>query len=177
MLQYILNTENTSELFERLNLSSNLYFNAGVMLINYKLWVKNNIKNQLLNAMEEIYEKVNFWDQDILNYVFDGKFLIMSNKLNQTTQLVRNIAKYDLRSTIFLHFAGSNKPWSIEGASINISDHFHKNYNNIFNERYFLINNYRKRGLVDLFKVILFLDIFKLKNPLNFFLAIKSFIK
>ena len=59
------------------------------MLINYKLWVKNNIKNQLLNAMEEIYEKVNFWDQDILNYVFDGKFLIMSNKLNQTTQLVR----------------------------------------------------------------------------------------
>ena len=98
-----MNTENTSELFERLNLSSNLYFNAGVMLINYKLWVKNNIKNQLLNAMEEIYEKVNFWDQDILNYVFDGKFLIMSNKLNQTTQLVRNIAKYDLRSTIFLH--------------------------------------------------------------------------
>ena len=173
-----MNTENTSELFERLNLSSNLYFNAGVMLINYKLWVENNIKNQLLNAMEEIYEKVNFWDQDILNYVFDGKFLIMSNKLNQTTQLVRNIAKYDLRSTIFLHFAGSNKPWSIEGASINISDHFHKSYNNIFNERYFLINNYRKRGLVDLFKVILFLDIFKLKNPYEFLLlAIKSFIK
>lgn len=173
-----LNTEHTKELFERLNLSSNFYFNAGVMIINFKLWIKNDIKNQLLSAMAEIYEKVNFWDQDILNYVFDGKFLLMSNSLNQTTQLVKNRAKNNLRSTIFLHFAGSKKPWNIEGALIKASDHFHRNYNNIFNEKYFLVNNYRKRGLLDLFKAILSLDIFKLKNPYEFFLlAIKSFKK
>ena len=63
-------------------LSSNNYFNAGVIVINYRFWKSQGLGQKLLNAMDEICEKVNFWDQDILNYVIDGNYLSISNNLN-----------------------------------------------------------------------------------------------
>ena len=64
--------------------------------------------------MEQIHEKVNFWDQDILNHVFDGNYLTISNNLNYFAPVFKENIKSSLRSVIFLHFAGSTKPWSIQ---------------------------------------------------------------
>ncbi|GIR19822.1 hypothetical protein CM15mP35_00830 [bacterium] len=96
------NTVHTSELFNRLELESNTYFNAGVMVIDFKAWKENNLKQKLLSAMDKIYDKVNFWDQDILNFVFDGKYLEISRNFNFSTQLNSNVKNIDLRSVIFL---------------------------------------------------------------------------
>ena len=92
------NTVHTSELFNRLELESNTYFNAGVMVIDFKAWKENNLKQKLLSAMDKIYDKVNFWDQDILNFVFDGKYLEISRNFNFSTQLNSNVKNIDLRS-------------------------------------------------------------------------------
>tara|TARA_Y100000816_G_scaffold284853_1_gene263729 strand:- start:2860 stop:3795 length:936 start_codon:yes stop_codon:yes gene_type:complete len=176
-VEYV-NTVHTSELFNRLELKSNTYFNAGVMVIDFKAWKENNIKQKLLSAMEKIYDKVNFWDQDILNFVFDGSFLEISRNFNFSTQLNKNSNNIDLRSVIFLHYAGSNKPWTIIGATENISSEFHKNYFLLFGDRYYLITNYRKRGLADLFKTIFSLRILQLDSPLSFIVeSIKSLRK
>ena len=51
-VEYV-NTVHTSELFNRLELKSNTYFNAG-MVIDFKAWKENNIKQKLLSAMEKI---------------------------------------------------------------------------------------------------------------------------
>ena len=172
------NTVHTSELFNRLELESNTYFNAGVMVINFKAWKENNLKQKLLSAMDKIYDKVNFWDQDILNFVFDGKYLEISRNFNFSTQLNSNVKNIDLRSVIFLHYSGSNKPWNIIGASKSLSKEFHKNYFLLFGDRYFLITNYRKQGLIDLLKIIFSLRITQLDSPFSFIIeAIKSLKK
>lgn len=170
-------TPETSELFNRLNLSSNNYFNAGVIVINYRFWKSQGLGQKLLNAMDEIYEKVNFWDQDILNYVIDGNYLSISNNLNFSAPVSKESNIIDLRSVIFLHFAGSNKPWSIEGTLQSISDEFHKNYSNLFSNPYFLVINYRKKALFELVKNLINLKILKLESPLKFIIEVFKALK
>ena len=170
-------TSETSELFNRLNLSSNNYFNAGVIVINYRLWKSQGLKQKLLNAMDEIYEKVNFWDQDILNYVIDGNYLSISNNLNFSVPVSKESSNIDLRSVIFLHFAGSNKPWSIEGILQSISSEFHKNYFSLFSSPYFVVINYRKKALFDLIKNLINLKILKLQKPFKFIIEVFKALK
>ena len=170
-------TSETSELFNRLNLSSNNYFNAGVIVINYRLWKSQGLKQKLLNAMDEIYEKVNFWDQDILNYVLDGNYLSISNNLNFSVPVSKESSNIDLRSVIFLHFAGSNKPWSIEGILQSISSEFHKNYFSLFSSPYFVVINYRKKALFDLIKNLINLKILKLQKPFKFIIEVFKALK
>ena len=52
-------------------MQSNNYFNAGVMIINYKQWIDKNWKSVTYEI--KINKKtLNFWDQDILNMFFDA---------------------------------------------------------------------------------------------------------
>ena len=53
---------------KELELISNKYFNAGVMYINIKEWIKNNINDKILNLLKS-KKKFMFNDQDILNIV------------------------------------------------------------------------------------------------------------
>ena len=55
-------------------------------------------------------------DQDILNFVFDEKYNVMSNNLNFPAEINNKEFTRDLRSVIFLHYSGSNKPWTVLGA-------------------------------------------------------------
>lgn len=174
--EYI-HTPETSELFNRLDLSGSSYFNAGVIIINYKMWKSENIKQKLLNTMEQLHEKVNFWDQDILNHVFDGSYLTISNNLNFLAPVIRESNSSDLRSVIFLHFAGSTKPWSIQGTLQNISKEFHHNYSSIFPSRYLIITNYKKKVLLDLIKNVVNLKIFKLESPIDFIKQVLKSLK
>ena len=161
-------TNDTSELFNRLDLTSNSYFNAGLLVINYQKWKSENLKQKLLNSMMQIYEKVNFWDQDILNCVFDGKYLTISNYLNFLAPVSKYSDTNNLRSVVFLHFAGSTKPWSVQGAIQNISKTFHKNYSNIFPNSYLIVTKYKKKALLDLMINLINLKILKLENPKDF---------
>ena len=165
--EYI-HTEDTSELFNRLDLSSTRYFNAGVVVINYQVWKSENLKQKLLSTMEQIHEKVNFWDQDILNHVFDGNYLTISNNLNFFAPVFKENINSSLRSVIFLHFAGSTKPWSIQGALLSASSIFHSNYSFIFPNNYLIVTNYKKRAIFDLIKNLLNLKILKLESPIDF---------
>jgi lipopolysaccharide biosynthesis glycosyltransferase len=171
--EYI-HTPETSELFNRLELKGNQYFNAGVILINYQMWKSNNLKHKLLSTMKLLHHKINFWDQDILNHVFDGDYLTISNNLNFFAPSEKERNSADLRSVIFLHFAGSNKPWKLQGALMNISREFHKNYSSIFPNKYLIVTNYRKKALFDLTKNLVNLKILKLESPIDF---IKQVVK
>jgi len=156
-------------------LKSNSYFNAGVMIINYDLWIKNNCKNSLLNATELLYEKVNFWDQDILNFVFDEKYNVLSNNLNFPAEINNKEFTRDLRSVIFLHYSGSNKPWTVLGAINSLSKDFHYNYSLVFGEKYMIRSNYKKGAIKDLILNVINLKVFALNYPLEFIkLTIRS---
>ena len=38
------------------------------MLINYKNWLEKGINQKLVNLIDDLYEDIQFWDQDILNF-------------------------------------------------------------------------------------------------------------
>lgn len=68
-------------LFARLNpLQRN--FNAGVMLINNKLWKENNITSHLLHVSNQYINQVTDADQSILNMVFDKVWLELPSTFN-----------------------------------------------------------------------------------------------
>ena len=93
----------------RLDMKSDKYFNAGVMVINLKEWRANIQISKILLLMEELREKILWWDQDILNVLIDGDYLELTNDFNKKT------SDFDImpeKSVIFVHYSGKGKPWS-----------------------------------------------------------------
>jgi len=170
---------NTVEVFNRLEMKSNIYFNAGVMVIDFDKWRTNNIQNSLVDLMVTIYEKVDFWDQDIMNCFYDGKYMEISKYLNfKDTELNYSLKKVDTRSIIFLHYAGSNKPWTIPGTVSASAKYFHDSFYKVFNVKYLLTNKYRRQALKDFFRIVTSLKFIKLSYPMSFIkLALKSIKK
>lgn len=104
------------ELFYRLNMKRN-YFNAGVMIINYKKWKVENVSEGLRNKVIEIYDKINYWDQDVLNSHIDGKFQELPSELNYIIDSNNN--EINIPSNVkIVHYAGKNKPWNKKGGSL-----------------------------------------------------------
>ena len=62
------------DLFVNLELEQDNYFNAGVMLIDYQRWLSFTKVNEFISLVEKYKNNIIFWDQDILNKKFDGKY-------------------------------------------------------------------------------------------------------
>tara|TARA_Y100000816_G_scaffold64403_1_gene42663 strand:- start:3899 stop:4834 length:936 start_codon:yes stop_codon:yes gene_type:complete len=168
-------SKDTREVFDRLEMKSNSYFNAGIMIVDVKKWRKQNIQKLLVNLMYEIYENIDFWDQDIMNCFFDGAYLELSEYLNFKDTQGDKVNDDQSRSIIFLHYAGSNKPWTIPGSFSNYANYFHESYSKIFKQKYLLTNNYKKKALFDLIQTFLTLKFLKLNYPVDFLkLSLKS---
>ncbi len=133
------NKNSAREIYERLNLKGSGYFNAGVVFINYKEWLKKNVKDKLIDLMSSNYENILFWDQDVLNLYFDGNF----NRINKT--LNYNFTKHFddksyidsiSQSILFLHYSGKIKPWSFRGVNLYSSKYYQELYRDLFNITY-----------------------------------------
>lgn len=98
---------------KELELISNKYFNAGVMYINIKEWIKNNINDKILNLLKS-KKKFMFNDQDILNIVLENKCIYMDKIYNYEFDVrhKHNRYVYNIPSdVVFLHYVGKFKPW------------------------------------------------------------------
>jgi lipopolysaccharide biosynthesis glycosyltransferase len=101
------------------------YFNAGILLINAKTWVTENLKDTLFKYIKTHFNKLTFWDQDALNANLYNKRLIIDPKWNQLSSVfeVDNITLLAYYSTseikqlkqfpAIIHFSGSSKPWDL----------------------------------------------------------------
>ena len=94
----------------RLGMHNEKYFNAGVMIINLKLWRKNFSLNQILDRMSFLKENILWWDQDVLNSLVDGNYTEIDSGFNKQ---VGKIDKKFNKNDIFLHYSGKVKPWSV----------------------------------------------------------------
>ncbi len=161
-----------------LGLKSNKYFNAGVMIIDFKKWKTNDLKDKFLKIMYEYQQKLLFWDQDILNIYFDGDFEIMDDSLNFKFDMERNNESSVSANVSLIHYSGKFKPWSIKGAVNYHSEYFQSIYRNLYNKKYFFLLNYKKNGLSDFINIFLNKTIFHTKYPFSFFLiSLKRILK
>lgn len=97
-------------------------FNAGVLLINNKKWVEDNIMEKLFSNTLYLAENnlLRWNDQDVLNYTFREKVIYVSPKYNLQqnayfdgqhscyTEEEMDIAR---QNPVIIHYNGYQKPW------------------------------------------------------------------
>lgn len=161
--------------FKRLGIDD-FYFNAGVMLIDYQKWVNTNLTEKLINKLKSLKDEIIAWDQDVLNSQINGDYIQLSGSFN-TFQT--EVDTQDTSGILIIHYLGSKKPWTSRGVLDMTSKYYHNNYLK-FSGSFYHINPTRKKNmLVDLFKLIFTVKIFKTIKPLALikeiiFLLLKS---
>ncbi len=170
----------TSTHFERLKLSGNKYFNAGVMLIDYQQWREDNLQKSFIELLKKHHEKIKFWDQDILNAYFDSNFYELNEFLNYKVNLnnknySETFLQNELEKIIFLHYAGSFKPWTVRGAYHKKSQYYHDYFLKIFKKYYHIENTWKTAAMFQIMKSIISLNILNARYPFRLLLySIKS---
>lgn len=103
------------------------YFNSGVLLINTKFWIENNINQKLTDFIYMNPEKCIYPDQDALNIILNKKIKFLPYRYNFQEKLYQtnfdnlfihkskwnNILQEKKVATI-IHFTDNIKPWHVE---------------------------------------------------------------
>ena len=58
------------------------YFNSGVMLVNLNKWREDSIAERAITCAKENKDTIVWWDQDILNVLFENKWSELHPKFN-----------------------------------------------------------------------------------------------
>lgn len=117
----VVEDENSRINQERLNLNSNNYFNAGLLLLNLKRIREYKIIDKAIEYYIQNKEKISLQDQDILNGIMDGKckFLPLRWNINTPAYMGEKVQHfyskdeehYAAQNPAILHFTGKFKPW------------------------------------------------------------------
>ena len=92
-----------------LKLKNGKYFNSGMMYINVEEWEKQKITERCFEYTGKDPKMFMGHDQDVLNLVLDGNFVLLPNKFN----FLGGMGSRGPKDTIFYHFFGRTKPWEI----------------------------------------------------------------
>ena len=114
-------------------MNSNRYFNAGVMIINFQKWIKDDVGSNLLSIMNEKYDNILWWDQDILNSYDDGNYLEISKEINHRTNFHTFEKKEDIK---VYHFLGDLKPWNPITIGSDYSEIYQQYYRQATDKKY-----------------------------------------
>ena len=173
--EFVKDNENR-EFFENLNSNLKRYFNAGVMYIDLKQWRKFNVEKKSLKIIEEKQKDLLYWDQDVLNILFENRYLEIEEKLNFKVggdRLYSNELTVS-NNEIFIHYMGSKKPWTLEGLIDKNSLYYQLNFMKIYQNNYHIVNNWR---MYSLFLFIKNTINFKLIKNTKYLVMMKSYIK
>ncbi len=170
-------------LSKNLELKSGKYFNAGVMIIKTSEWYRNKLKEELTYLTDKNKAKLQFWDQDVLNIYFDGKYLELSKYLNFTLDMkpfekINNLDSLEMNKIKLIHYVGKFKPWSLRGIVNKKSEFYQTYYRALFSEKYHLKSSRKLNTINDLIGSLKYGVFFKTKYPFRLFLLIiNSLIK
>lgn len=102
---------------------SSAYFNSGVLVIDPRRWQEEGVLGQCLNFARQHPERIQFADQDLLNYVLAGRYKVLPLSWNVTVELYGAVDMADLEGFTLeeleiarsnphiVHFNGCFKPW------------------------------------------------------------------
>ncbi|MBQ7673463.1 MAG: glycosyltransferase family 8 protein [Alphaproteobacteria bacterium] len=87
------------------------YVNGGVMLFNCGKYREDKISNLLKEKTRLYKEKIKWADQDIMNFILQGKIKELPWQFNTLLDALRKY-KYPPKEAKIIHFNGSKKPWN-----------------------------------------------------------------
>lgn len=103
------------------------YINAGVLVVNAKLWRQNHIDKKFEKIIQDNFSNLPYLDQDIINLAFLNKIKILPDSYN-AIPTVKYPDVYQEKNAFtnprIIHWAGWGKPWRI--FNIKYSDLFWK---------------------------------------------------
>lgn len=162
--------ENSIDIFERLELQGENYFNAGVMILDLNNPKSKNLTDDLLNLLKNLSGKIKHWDQDILNKYFDNNYFQLDQNLNFKLFDEGNMPT---NSSKILHYLGSKKPWTFEGLKISNSIYYQQYYRELFDKSLFHVTSkWKIKTYLDLIIYVFTLRIFRKKEFFKLFLSI-----
>lgn len=103
---------------DKLRLNPNTYINSGVLLIDSKKYIDEDIKAKFIRLVKNEYR---FLDQDIINIICKGKITLLPDKWNfqwhnhnEKNKLVAKQTEYDVisKNPSILHFTTRRKAWN-----------------------------------------------------------------
>lgn len=111
--------------YNRLRINPELgYFNAGVQLMNIKLWREENLVKRFEEYIRTFPERILFHDQDVMNAIFQESKINLPLKYNVQTSFYHKIDVVEfnywkhsheienaIRDPFILHFSSGLKPW------------------------------------------------------------------
>jgi lipopolysaccharide biosynthesis glycosyltransferase len=101
------------------------YFNAGVMLVNVKLWRQEQFSRQAFHCLRVNAAHVRYWDQYALNVLCSGRWRAVDPRWNQNSHVFRlpgweltHLEQEDFeqlrQDPWIVHFDYVPKPWDLE---------------------------------------------------------------
>lgn len=97
------------------------YFNAGVLLIDMKKWLKRDILSEAIQWTNHYQHTMQYQDQDILNGLFRDDVCLLNNRFNCMPATLEMIKQQEQHShsdknihypIIIYHYCGPDKPWN-----------------------------------------------------------------
>lgn len=107
------NSDYVNKIKKKLGLSDDyVYFNSGVLLINLELLRAEKDQKELLYECRTIIDRIEYHDQDLLNYLYSDSVGYEDWKVYNYQLLgINKISKEELNRIAILHYAGREKPW------------------------------------------------------------------
>lgn len=116
-----------------LNIPAFPYFNAGILLIDTRQWIKENAIKGILDIIRSCPQALAFFDQSAMNLYFKGRWTEISYRLNWAVyNKVRLYLNFD--KPLILHFVGCEKPWAKECPFV--PDHIQSYFDDFLSEHF-----------------------------------------
>jgi len=164
-----------NDYFQRNNMKSSVYFNAGVLFFNYNDWLKLNYFEELRTLQDNYSDNLVNWDQDLLNILFDGEYYELNNFANFNIGANWNYPSQTISElVIFLHYQGKLKPWELSCIHTSSSEFFQQNYRKLSQKKYLLIKNEFRRDIRGLINLFFKLKITRTKYPISILFSLTS---
>lgn len=90
--------------------NQDLYINAGVILFNLKKIRQDNMIEKLFKNTIDMFDKISYQDQDIINLTFKGLIGEAESIYNFAGENVK-YEKSKRKQAVIIHYTGSAKPW------------------------------------------------------------------
>lgn len=108
------------------------YFQAGVMVIPLQIWREQEILERFLKVMANEQERIQWWDQDVLNVALRDRWQRLPIWCNVCEDVHRALppSLIETRAAL-IHYSGSSKPWNAYNPSP-FTAHWDQGYEAVF---------------------------------------------
>lgn len=87
------------------------YFNSGVLLLNLQKLREDTTIDGVLSICMDLRNKVEYPDQDILNYLYQNKVKYADELVYNFQTFEGKVARKERKRIAIIHYVGQKKPW------------------------------------------------------------------